>query len=66
MGTIRMEISCDDKKLVPFVFEEAGLHTVMRAVDPEGTVKFELDRAIAADARDSRERGVIVSDISFE
>jgi len=66
MGTIRMDISCDGKKLEPFIFEEPGLHTVTRAVDPQGIVRFELDRAIAADTRDTRERGVIVSDITFE
>ncbi len=66
VGAIRMDIYCDRTKLDPFVFEEPGLHVVRRAIDPEAAVRFELDRAIGADAHDSRERGVVVSDITFE
>ncbi len=66
LGKISLEISTDAGPLAPAVFEHDGLHTITRRFAPATRiVKFSLDKSLAPDAADARQRGLIVASISL-
>lgn len=63
---LHMSIRAGGRTLPPAVFERAGLETVVRDIRADEMIEFELERALAPDERDPRERGIIVGSIVFE
>lgn len=63
---LNMEIRAGGRALAPAVFERSGLETLVREVRGDEVIEFELDRALAPDENDPRERGIIVGSIVFE
>jgi SAM-dependent methyltransferase len=63
---VRMTIRAGGKLLPPATFERPGLETLVRDVAGSELIEFELDRALAPDDRDPRERGIIVGAIRFD
>ncbi|HLX46460.1 MAG TPA: hypothetical protein VKR43_23595 [Bryobacteraceae bacterium] len=69
LGPLQMEIRAGNSVLPPAVFDQSGNQSLARSLpdcgNPE-TIAFQLDRALAPDAQDPRERGIIVADFALE
>ena len=64
---LEMRIRVGRAALPPVVFEKPGRQTITRSIPDSGEiVEFELDRALAPDDQDRRERGIIVLAIRFD
>jgi tRNA (mo5U34)-methyltransferase len=63
---LKLSMRARGKALAPAVFERPGLETIVRQVEPGELIEFELDRALAPDEQDPRERGIIVGSIRFD
>jgi tRNA (mo5U34)-methyltransferase len=66
LGRLTLSANANGQALEPAVYDTAGLATYVRQFDekgPEIELQFSLDRALAPEEADSRERGVIVASI---
>ncbi len=63
---LNLSIRAGGRALAPAVFERSGLETLVRSVRGDELIEFELDRALAPDDNDPRERGIIVGSIRFD
>ena len=69
LGSLTLSASVDGRALQPAVYEAAGLANYVREISPsqrEVEVRFWLDKALAPEENDSRERGIIVAAIAME
>jgi tRNA (mo5U34)-methyltransferase len=68
-GTVALAGRVNDSELAPAEFRRAGAHVLARRL-PQGTeemvLRFRVSPTLAADAHDSRERGVVVVSISAD
>jgi SAM-dependent methyltransferase len=68
-GTVALSGTVNGSELEPAEFRRAGAHVLVRPLPRDAEdmmVRFRLASALAADAHDSRERGVVVVSISAE
>jgi len=68
-GTVALSGTVNGSELEPAEFRRAGAHVLVRPLPRDAedmVVRFCLASALAADAHDSRERGVVVVSISAE
>jgi len=68
-GAVALAGSVNESALEPAEFRGAGTHVLVRPLPRGGTdllLRFRVASALAADDRDSRERGVIVTSISVD
>lgn len=63
---LNMKIRAGGREIAPATFERSGLETLVRDLRGAELIEFELDRALAPDEHDPRERGIIVGSISFD
>jgi hypothetical protein len=64
-----MEIRAGDTVLPAGVFDQPGRQTLTRSIPPFAdppVLSFQLDRALAPDSQDPRERGIIVADFASD
>lgn len=67
LGPVSIAISTERGSVPTAVLEHAGQHTITRSL-PSGSevVTFRLDKSLAPDAADGRERGLIVASITLQ
>ena len=68
-GVVGLTGVIDGAELEPAEFRRPGAHVLVRPLPPDGRdalVRFRVATALAADAHDSRERGVVVTSISVD
>lgn len=68
LGALTLQAEAAGVPLLPAVYDTPGLATYVRDVTTapgEIEVRFTLDKALAPEERDSRERGIIVASISL-
>jgi hypothetical protein len=61
-----LTIRAGGEELPPAVFDRGGLQTLVRDVGVDQLIEFELERALAPDEKDPRERGIVVGSITFD
>lgn len=68
-GAVELAGAIDGTELEPAEFRRPGAHVLVRPLPRDGQdvlVRFRVATALAADAHDSRERGVVVTSISVD
>jgi hypothetical protein len=70
LGPRRMEIAIDGVPCAPAILDQPGHHEIVRRFRATGQrsllATFQLDDALAPDAADDRERGIVVVSLSVE
>jgi SAM-dependent methyltransferase len=70
LGPLRLEIDIDGEPAAPAVLDRPGYHDIVRRFHTHGRraliASFKLDKALPPDARDPRERGIIVTSVDCE
>jgi hypothetical protein len=69
-GTLRLHATANGRELEPAILTNPGMAIYCRRIAPSTAgaleVRFRLDRALPPDPTDSRERGVIVAELTVE
>jgi tRNA (mo5U34)-methyltransferase len=69
LGAVTFNAAVNGKELVPAVYDTEGMASYEREFQAEGgelELRFHLDKALAPEEADSRERGIIVASIEVE
>jgi tRNA (mo5U34)-methyltransferase len=68
LGAVTLSAEVNGRPLEPAVYDRAGLASYVRELRPSGEleVRFRLDKALAPEEEDERERGIVVAAIGVE